>query len=258
MPVALDEVMDGGWAASMAPVAPDIGRMGDFLRAEIRAGRSYLPAGQQCPARVPAPARRRQGADRRPGPLSDAGPCRRPVVRRRPAGPPAAALAGQHLPRAGRGRRHRPAGARRPHRLVRPGRAAAQPGPHRRTGPAGLAPEQGLGAGHRGGDPGAGRRYQGGQAPLVAILWGKDAQSLRPLLDGVPVIASAHPSPMSADRGFFGSRPVLPGERAAGRSRAERRSTGRSDAVRRWASMGVTGVRLPPWRATAPGSAGTR
>ena len=43
--------------------------------------------------------------------------------------------------------------------------------------------------------------------PLVAVLWGKDAQTLRPLLDGTPVIASAHPSPMSADRGFFGSRP---------------------------------------------------
>ena len=43
--------------------------------------------------------------------------------------------------------------------------------------------------------------------PLVAILWGRDAQSLAPLLDDVPVIASAHPSPMSADRGFFGSRP---------------------------------------------------
>ena len=43
--------------------------------------------------------------------------------------------------------------------------------------------------------------------PLVAILWGRDAQSLEPLLEDVPVIASAHPSPMSADRGFFGSRP---------------------------------------------------
>ncbi len=43
--------------------------------------------------------------------------------------------------------------------------------------------------------------------PLVAILWGRDAQSLRPLLGRIPVIASAHPSPMSADRGFFGSRP---------------------------------------------------
>lgn len=44
-------------------------------------------------------------------------------------------------------------------------------------------------------------------APLVAILWGRDAQSLEPDLPDVPVIASAHPSPMSADRGFFGSRP---------------------------------------------------
>ncbi len=44
-------------------------------------------------------------------------------------------------------------------------------------------------------------------APLVAILWGRDAQSLQPSLPDVPVVASAHPSPMSADRGFFGSRP---------------------------------------------------
>jgi uracil-DNA glycosylase len=51
------------------------------------------------------------------------------------------------------------------------------------------------------------RALVGRQAPLVAVLWGRDAQSLLPLLDGVPVIASAHPSPMSADRGFFGSRP---------------------------------------------------
>jgi uracil-DNA glycosylase len=43
--------------------------------------------------------------------------------------------------------------------------------------------------------------------PLVAILWGKDAQSLAPALPDVPIIASAHPSPMSADRGFFGSKP---------------------------------------------------
>jgi uracil-DNA glycosylase len=43
--------------------------------------------------------------------------------------------------------------------------------------------------------------------PLVAVLWGRDAQSLQPLLADTPVVASAHPSPMSADRGFFGSRP---------------------------------------------------
>jgi uracil-DNA glycosylase len=47
----------------------------------------------------------------------------------------------------------------------------------------------------------------GGPVPLVAILWGKDAASVRPLLGPTPVIASAHPSPLSAARGFFGSRP---------------------------------------------------
>lgn len=43
--------------------------------------------------------------------------------------------------------------------------------------------------------------------PLVAVLWGRDADAVRPLLGAVPVIASAHPSPLSARRGFFGSRP---------------------------------------------------
>jgi uracil-DNA glycosylase len=43
--------------------------------------------------------------------------------------------------------------------------------------------------------------------PLVAILWGRDAQAVAPLLGTTPVIASAHPSPLSASRGFFGSRP---------------------------------------------------
>ncbi len=43
--------------------------------------------------------------------------------------------------------------------------------------------------------------------PLVAVLWGRDARSLRPLLDGVATVESVHPSPLSASRGFFGSRP---------------------------------------------------
>jgi uracil-DNA glycosylase len=43
--------------------------------------------------------------------------------------------------------------------------------------------------------------------PLVAVLWGKDAQAVRLLLDGVPIVESVHPSPLSASRGFFGSRP---------------------------------------------------
>ena len=54
----------------------------------------------------------------------------------------------------------------------------------------------------------AGRRTaDGGRLPLVAVLWGKDAEGIRPLLDDTPVVASVHPSPLSASRGFFGSRP---------------------------------------------------
>lgn len=43
--------------------------------------------------------------------------------------------------------------------------------------------------------------------PLVAILWGRDAASLEPMLGGTPVVKSVHPSPLSASGGFFGSRP---------------------------------------------------
>ena len=56
--------------------------------------------------------------------------------------------------------------------------------------------------------------------PRAAILWGRDAQSLKPMLGAVPWVESAHPSPLSASRGFFGSRPFSRVEqpaRAAGR-----------------------------------------
>jgi uracil-DNA glycosylase len=45
------------------------------------------------------------------------------------------------------------------------------------------------------------------EGPLAAILWGRDAQSLKPLLGNIPWVESVHPSPLSASRGFFGSRP---------------------------------------------------
>ncbi len=51
------------------------------------------------------------------------------------------------------------------------------------------------------------RSLMGRNAPLVAILWGRDAESLRPQLDRAQIISSAHPSPLSARRGFLGSRP---------------------------------------------------
>ncbi len=43
--------------------------------------------------------------------------------------------------------------------------------------------------------------------PLVAVLWGRDARTLRSLLGATPIVESAHPSPLSARSGFFGSRP---------------------------------------------------
>lgn len=51
------------------------------------------------------------------------------------------------------------------------------------------------------------RSLVGRDAPLVAVLWGRDAGTLRPMLGDTPVVASAHPSPLSASSGFFGSRP---------------------------------------------------
>jgi len=71
---------------------------------------------------------------------------------------------------------------------------AGQPGSHLGWGWEALTDAADTGLAERGG-------------PLVAILWGKDAQAVRGLLGDVPVIASAHPSPLSAHRGFFGSRP---------------------------------------------------
>ena len=43
--------------------------------------------------------------------------------------------------------------------------------------------------------------------PIVFILWGKNAQSFMPMIKHKGIIYSAHPSPFSASRGFFGSKP---------------------------------------------------
>ena len=58
-------------------------------------------------------------------------------------------------------------------------------------------------------------------APLVAILWGRDAQQAQQFLGDTPVIASAHPSPLSASRGFFGSRPFSRANQALGEQGAD-------------------------------------
>ena len=58
--------------------------------------------------------------------------------------------------------------------------------------------------------------------PLAAILWGRDAQSLKPMLGGVPYVESVHPSPLSASRGLLRLPPLQPGQRASWSSRAPR------------------------------------
>ncbi|WP_075983243.1 uracil-DNA glycosylase [Bacillus massilinigeriensis] len=47
------------------------------------------------------------------------------------------------------------------------------------------------------------------EKPIIFILWGKPAQSKQGLIDSNKhiIIASPHPSPLSAHRGFFGSKP---------------------------------------------------
>jgi uracil-DNA glycosylase len=78
--------------------------------------------------------------------------------------------------------------------------AAGNAGSHRGKGWEAITTAAVRAVAHR--TDGAGRR-----SPLVAILWGKDAEAVMPLLDGTPAITSVHPSPLSASRGFFGSKP---------------------------------------------------
>ena len=47
------------------------------------------------------------------------------------------------------------------------------------------------------------------EKPMVFILWGNNARSKKQYIDTSRhlVLESAHPSPLSAHRGFFGSKP---------------------------------------------------
>ncbi len=199
----LTELVAGDWAEALAPAADRIAAMGDFLRAELAAGRSYLPAGMNVLRAFRRPMADVRvlvvGQDPYPTPghavgLSfSVGPDVRPVPRSLAnifrelcadtgCPPPSS---GDLSPWADRG-------VLLLNRVltVQPGK----PGSHRGKGWEEVT-ETAI------------RALVGRGGPLVAILWGRDAQTLEPLLDGVPRIASAHPSPMSADRGFFGSRP---------------------------------------------------
>ncbi|WP_242607940.1 uracil-DNA glycosylase [Xylanimonas ulmi] len=199
----LTDVIDPGWAGVLAPIEPQIHAMGDFLRAELAAGRQYLPAGGDVlhAFRRPFEAARVLvvGQDPYPTPGHPMGlsfsvqPDVRPVPR---------SLAniytelmadvGAPAPTNGDLRPWADQGVMLLNRVltVEPGRPAS----HRGKGWEAVTEAAIRALVARGG-------------PLVAILWGRDAASLRPWLGSVPFVESAHPSPLSAHRGFFGSRP---------------------------------------------------
>jgi uracil-DNA glycosylase len=199
----LAELIAPDWAQALAPVADQITAMGTFLRAEVAAGRQYLPAGANVLRAFTTPLADVRvlivGQDPYPTPGHAVGlsfsvaPDVRPLPRSllniyreltedvgvdRPSN-------GDLTPWAERG-------VLLLNRVltVSPGTPAS----HRGKGWEAVTERAIVALVERGG-------------PLAAILWGKDAQNLQPLLGPVPSVTSAHPSPMSADRGFFGSRP---------------------------------------------------
>jgi uracil-DNA glycosylase len=199
----LAELVEPGWAQALAPVADRIAAMGEFLRAELAAGRAYLPAGPNVLRAFSQPFADVRvlivGQDPYPTPGHPVGlsfavePDVRPIPRslhniyrelRADLGLP--------TPDHGDLTPWTKHGVLLLNRVltVAPGASAA----HRGKGWEEVT-DQAI------------RALVARGTPLVAILWGRDAQTLRPLLGDVPRIESAHPSPMSADRGFFGSRP---------------------------------------------------
>jgi uracil-DNA glycosylase len=199
----LAELMAPDWASALAPVADRIGAMGDFLRGEIAAGRSYLPAGPNVLRAFARPMGDARvlivGQDPYPTPGHAVGLsfCVAPDVRPIPRSlaniyRELVADVGCPVPGTGDLTPWADRGVLLLNRVltVEPGR----PGSHRGKGWEEVTEAAIRALVARGG-------------PLVAILWGRDAQGLAPMLGTVPRIESAHPSPMSADRGFFGSRP---------------------------------------------------
>jgi uracil-DNA glycosylase len=200
----LSEVVEAGWAQALEPVAPVVTEMGEFLRSEIAAGRKYLPVGAnvlrafqqpfdqvrvlivgQDPYPTPGHAFRLSfsvSAETRPLPRSLSNIFRE-----------YSEDLGHPAPSTGDLTPWTEQGVLLLNRCltVEPG----SPGSHRDKGWEAVT-EQAIRA-----------LVERDAEPLVAILWGRDARNLAPLLVDVPIVESAHPSPMSADRGFFGSRP---------------------------------------------------
>ena len=199
----LTEIVEAGWAAALAPVAQGIAAMGEFLRAEIAAGRAYLPSGPNVLRAFTQPFADVRvlivGQDPYPTPGHPVGlsfsvePDVYPIPRSlqniyRELGTDL----GLPTPANGDLTPWSQHGVLLLNRVLTV--APGAPGAHRGKGWE-VVTDQAI------------RALAARRTPLVAILWGRDAQTLRPMLAGVPCIESAHPSPMSADRGFFGSRP---------------------------------------------------
>jgi uracil-DNA glycosylase len=202
-PAPLTELVGPGWGSVLVPAEPQLRAMGDFLRAERAAGRGFLPAGDRILAalRVPFDAVKvlLVGQDPYPTPGHPIGlsfsvaPHVRPLPRslvnvfreyQDDLGFPAPAT-GDLSPWVDQG-------------VLLLNRcltvAPGTPASHRGRGWEAVTDVVIDALVARGG-------------PLVAILWGSDARSLTPRLATIPRVTSPHPSPLSADRGFFGSRP---------------------------------------------------
>jgi len=198
----LADLVDPGWAKALDPVADRIAQLGDFLRAEVAAGRGYLPAGRNVLRAFTQPLDAVRvlivGQDPYPTPGH-------------PVGLSFSVAPGVAPPRS----------LNNIFRELRDDLGVAAPTsgdltPWTERGVLLLNRVLTVAPGASGSHRGKGWEEVTDQAiralverdePLVAILWGRDAQTLRPMLADVPRIESAHPSPMSADRGFFGSRP---------------------------------------------------
>lgn len=199
--------MSPDWAEALAESEADIHAMGDFLRSENAAGRSYLPAGDSIFRAFAEPLSNVKvlivGQDPYPTPGHPIGlsfavdPEVRPLPRsltniyKELADDLGIAPAAHGDLRAWSQQ-----GVMLLNRVLTVGPGA--PASHRGKGWEAIT-EQAI------------RALVARDQPLVAILWGRDARNLAPLLSSgraeVAIIESAHPSPLSASRGFFGSRP---------------------------------------------------
>jgi uracil-DNA glycosylase len=201
--LAADGAMDPGWAMALEPVAGDIAAMGDWLRQEVASGRPYLPAGSNVLRAFRYPLADVRvlivGQDPYPTPGHPIGLSFAVDRHVRPV-PRSLQNIYREL-RSDLGLQppdHGDLTAWSEHGIMLLNRVlTVRPG----------APASHRGAGWERVTEHAIRALVERGTPLVAILWGRDAAGLRPLLGTTPVIASAHPSPLSADRGFFGSRP---------------------------------------------------